>query len=111
VLSLRSRPQARVRNLVLRWRGRVAPQKTKCRAHGGRSRNCEPRLTFGLLTSFEARDLYENNGSLGMKNDYLVLAEDLLCCSLRSVAMFMFVMALLPLPLGLLIGWWRNRTA
>jgi hypothetical protein len=86
-------------------------ERGACAMAGGLVQFANLKLTFGLLTSFEARDLYENNGSLGMKNDYLVLAEDLLCCNLRSVAMFMFVLALLPLPLGLLIGWWRNRMA
>ncbi|HEX6812900.1 MAG TPA: hypothetical protein VF384_14850 [Planctomycetota bacterium] len=86
-------------------------ERTACAMAGGLVQFANLKLTFGLLTSFAARDHYENNGSLGLKNDYLVLAEDLLCCSLRSVAMIMFVLALLPLPLGLLIGWWRERSA
>jgi hypothetical protein len=86
-------------------------ERSACAMAGGLVQFANLKLTFGLLTSFAARDWYENNGSLGMKNDYLVLAEDLLHCNLRSVAMVMFVLSLLPLPLGLLIGWWRNRMA
>lgn len=86
-------------------------ERSACAMAGGLVQFANLKLTFGLLTSAAARDHYENNGSLGLKNDYLVLAEDLLHCNLRSVAMLMFVLALLPLPLGLLIGWWRVRTA
>lgn len=86
-------------------------ERSACAMAGGLVQFANLKLTFGLLTSFAARDLYENNGSLGLKNDYLVLAEDLLRCNLRSVALVMFVLALLPLPLGLLIGWWRERSA
>jgi hypothetical protein len=66
-------------------------------------------LCFGLLTNAAARAHYATNGSIGLKNDYLVLAEDLCGCRLQSVALLMLVLALLPLPLGLLIGWWRTR--
>ena len=86
-------------------------ERSACAMAGGLVQFANLKLTFGLLTSFAARDLYENNGSLGLKNDYLVLAEDLLHCNLLSVAMVMFVLALQPLPLGLLIGWWRERVA
>lgn len=67
------------------------------------------RLCWGLLTDAGARELYASNGSLGLKNDYLVLAEDLCHCHLQSVAMLMFVVALAALPLGLLAGWLRTR--
>lgn len=64
------------------------------------------RLCFGLLTDAGARSEYGANGSLGLKNDMLVLAEDLCSCRLQSVALGMFVVALLALPLGL---WWGAR--
>jgi hypothetical protein len=67
------------------------------------------RLCFGLLTDAGARALYETNGSLGLKNDMLVLAEDLCHCKLQSVALPMFVLALAALPLGVLGGWLANR--
>jgi hypothetical protein len=65
------------------------------------------RLCAGLLTSVDARAEYAGNGSLGLKNDYLRLAEDLLECRLQTVAAVMLLLSLLPLPLGLAIGWWR----
>ena len=61
------------------------------------------RLCLGLSTDAGARSEYASNGSLGLKNDFLVLAEDLCSCRLQSVALGMFVVALLALPLGL---WW-----
>lgn len=67
------------------------------------------RLCWGLLTDAAAREVYANNGSLGLKNDYLVLAEDLCHCRLQSVAMPMLVLALAALPLGVLAGWLRGR--
>ncbi|HLQ37740.1 MAG TPA: hypothetical protein VK348_08065 [Planctomycetota bacterium] len=67
------------------------------------------RLCAGLMTSAAARGEYAGNGSLGLKNDYLVLAEDLLACRLQSVALVMFVLSLLPLPLGVAIGQWRRQ--
>lgn len=66
------------------------------------------RLTFGLMTDAAARALYGTNGSLGLKNDYLRLAEDVLGCRLETVAFAMLAVALLPLPLGILIGRWRG---
>jgi hypothetical protein len=66
------------------------------------------RLCFGLLTSNVARDVYENNGSLGMKNDYLRLCEEVFHCRVQSVAMVMLLIALVPLPLGLWLGWRRR---
>lgn len=60
-------------------------------------------LCWGLMHDAAARDLYANNGSLGMKNDYLVLAEDLCNCGLGKVAGIMLVLSVLALPLG--IGW------
>jgi hypothetical protein len=69
------------------------------------------KLCFLLMTSAAARDEYAHNGSLGLVNDYLVLAEQLLHCRLQSVAAVMLLLALLSLPAGLLIGWWRSRAA
>lgn len=69
------------------------------------------KLCLGLMTSAAARDWYARNGSVGLENDYLVLAEDLLHCRLPSVALVMFVLALLPLPVGFLIGWWQEHEA
>jgi len=66
-------------------------------------------LCFGLLTSAAARAHYASNGSLGLKNDYLVLAEDLLDCGLGAVAFTMLLIALLPLPVGFLLGRWQER--
>lgn len=66
------------------------------------------RLCFGLMTSAAARELYEQSGSLGLKNDYLRLCEDVFDCRLQSVAMLMLLISLLPLPLGLWLGWRRR---
>ena len=66
------------------------------------------KLCLGLLTSAAARAHYATNGSLGMKNDYLVIAEDLCHCRLHSVALLMLVAAIAALPLGLLTGWLRE---
>jgi len=60
-------------------------------------------LCWGLMHDAAARDHYANNGSLGMKNDYLVLAEDLCHCGLGKVAGVMLFLSVLALPLGL---WW-----
>jgi hypothetical protein len=84
-------------------------ERTACAMAGALVQFANLRLCSGLLTSHAARDHYAHNGSLGIKNDYLVLAEDLLHCRLTSVALVMFVLALLPLPLGLALGWWRER--
>src|SRR5262249_41864185 len=62
------------------------------------------RLASGLLTSSEAREVYANNGSLGLKNDLLVLAEDLWHCRLQSVALLLLLLALLPPPLRALLA-------
>jgi len=60
------------------------------------------------LFSAGAREHYRSSGSLGLKNDYLVLAEDLCHCRLSSVAGLMLVLAIAALPLGLL---WGRRLA
>jgi hypothetical protein len=64
-------------------------------------------LTFGLMTDSAARAHYSGNGSFGLSNDYIRVAEDLLSWSLPSVAGLMFVLGLLVLPLSILI--WRLR--
>ena len=69
------------------------------------------RLCLGLLTDAGARAHYEGSGSLGLKNDYLVLAEDLCGCRLQSVALLMFVVSLLALPAGLLLARWQRARA
>jgi hypothetical protein len=99
---------------ALAWTGgrTDTPQERVACAMAGALLQCTNlQLCFGLLTSAAARDHYAHNGSLGIKNDYLVLAEDLLQWPLRSVALAMFVAALLPLPIGLLVGHWRERSA
>jgi len=68
-------------------------------------------LCWGLLHDPAARAHYETSGSLGMKNDYLVIAEDLCLCPLSSVVGLMLVPALLALPLGLWWGAVRQRRA
>ncbi len=97
---------------ALAWTGGrtdTPQERVACAMAGGLLQYANLRLCFGLLTSPAARDLYARNGSIGIKNDYLVLSEDLLGWSLNSVALFMFVVALAPLPLGLLIGRWREH--
>lgn len=85
-------------------------ERAACAMAGGLVQFTVLRLGFGLWTDVAARSLYEQNGSLGLKNDLLVIAEDLLACRLQPVAMLMFVAALLPLPLGLWIGSRRGAT-
>lgn len=84
-------------------------ERAACTMAGGLLQFANLKLCFGLMTSATVRDWYAHNGSVGLKNDYLVLAEDLLHVRLPSVALLMFVLALLPLPLGFAIGWWRER--
>jgi hypothetical protein len=69
------------------------------------------RLSWGLLTDAAVRAHYEVSGSLGMKNDYLVIAEDLCACRLQTVVGWMLVPGLLALPLGLWWGAVRQRRA
>jgi len=97
---------------MLAWTGGrtdTPQERTACAMAGALLQFVNLKLCFGLMTSPAARDHYAHNGSLGLKNDYLVLAQDLLHWKLPSVAMVMFTVALLPLPLGILIGWWRER--
>jgi hypothetical protein len=84
-------------------------ERTACALAGALIQVANLRLFFGLCTDGGARAFYATNGSLGLKNDLLVLAEDLCQCRLQSVAALMLVIALLALPAGLAIGWWRDR--
>lgn len=96
----------------LAWTGGrtgTGQERTACAMAGALLQFANLKLCFGLLTSPAARSWYAQNGSVGLKNDYLVLAEDLLHCKLGAVALVMFVLALLPLPIGFAIGWWRER--
>lgn len=61
-------------------------------------------LTFGLATSRSARALYHANGSFGLTNDYIRVADDVLGWQLQSVALAMFVAALL-VPACALLAW------
>lgn len=61
-------------------------------------------LTAGLMTSDLARADYASNGSFGLTNDYLRLAQDHLGLPLEAVAAGMTVPALAVLPLALLLA-------
>ncbi|MCZ6787900.1 MAG: zinc ribbon domain-containing protein [Planctomycetota bacterium] len=61
-------------------------------------------LAGGLLFSDSVRSWYETSGSLGMKNDYLRLAEDVMGWSLDSVAFFMLALSLSILPLAYVLA-------
>lgn len=67
------------------------------------------RMLWGLIHDPAAQAHYQTSGSLGLKNDYLVLAEDLCHCRLEQVAAFMLVPAVLALPAGILWGIVRER--
>lgn len=62
-------------------------------------------LCLGLMTSEGSRAWYAENGSFGMTNDLIRVAEDLLDWRLQAVAALMLVAALLVLPAALLL--WR----
>jgi hypothetical protein len=62
-------------------------------------------LTVGLLTSASRRALYAANGSFGITNDYIRLAEDVLGMPLEVVALGMSLVALAAPVAGLI--WWR----
>lgn len=65
-------------------------------------------LCFGLMTSDDARTHYAENGSFGMTNDYIRVAEEVLEWRLESVAACMFAVSLLVLPAALFM--WRTST-
>jgi hypothetical protein len=92
---------------ALAWTGGrtgTAQERTACAFAAALIQAQNAKLCFGLMTSPLARAEYATNGSLGLKNDYLVLAEDLLHCRLESVAFGLLGLCLLPLPLGLWLG-------
>ncbi|MBK9129668.1 MAG: hypothetical protein IPM13_18065, partial [Phycisphaerales bacterium] len=61
------------------------------------------KLCVGLIVSAEAREWYATNGSVGLVNDYLRLANDVFGCSLQAVAGAMLLVGILPLPLGVVL--------
>lgn len=67
------------------------------------------RLCFGLMTSAAARATYAGNGSLGIKNDYLRLSQDVFGCRLETVGFAMLLVGLCALPLGLWAGHLRRH--
>jgi len=64
-------------------------------------------LAFGLMTSADARALYNENGSFGFTNDYLRVAHEVVGCRLEVVAAGMLVATVLAVPAALLL--WRLR--
>lgn len=64
-------------------------------------------LCVGLVFRREAREAYSENGSFGLANDYIRVAEDVLGWSLPGVAMVMLLVCLVPLPSALWI--WISR--
>jgi hypothetical protein len=62
-------------------------------------------LCWGLITSHGARALYHANGSFGLTNDYIRLADDVLGWPLQTVAGIMLFVAACMLPLAFLL--WR----
>jgi ribosomal protein S27E len=65
-------------------------------------------MCWRLMTSAHARAVYAGNGSYGLTNDYLRLADDVIGVSLQSVALMMFVVALISPLLAFGIGRWRS---
>ncbi|MDF1836981.1 MAG: hypothetical protein P1V35_03855, partial [Planctomycetota bacterium] len=61
-------------------------------------------LSAGLLFSQEARAEYGSNGSFGLTNDYLRLANDVLGTSLGTVAFGMLLVSLIPVPLAWIVS-------
>jgi hypothetical protein len=66
-------------------------------------------LCFGLMQSASARAEYNENGSFGLTNDYIRVAEDVLSCPLEHVALFMLLAGVLVLPAA--FGLWRLSNA
>ena len=62
-------------------------------------------LCWGLMTSATARAHYDENGSFGLTNDLIRVAEDVLHCPLQGVAFCMLLACLMVLPAALLA--WR----
>lgn len=61
-------------------------------------------LSLGLMFSRAAQDEYAGNGSFGLTNDYLRLANDVLGTSLGTVAFGMLLVALIPVPLAWMLS-------
>lgn len=66
-------------------------------------------LCFALMQSAGARAEYDANGSFGLTNDYIRVAEDVLHCPLQRVALMMLVACVFVLPAAL--GLWRVSRA
>ena len=64
-------------------------------------------LCTGLVFRSDARAAYAENGSFGLANDYIRVAEDVLGWSLPAVAIAMLLVCLVPLPLALWV--WIGR--
>lgn len=64
-------------------------------------------LCWGLINDAGARAHYRGNGSFGLTNDYIRVAEDVLSWSLPGVATLMLIVALFVLPLSIVV--WRLR--
>ncbi|MBK7643781.1 MAG: hypothetical protein IPJ19_12170 [Planctomycetes bacterium] len=62
-------------------------------------------LCWGLVTSGGARALYHSNGSFGMTNDYIRLADDVLGWQLQTVAGGMLLVGACVLPAAFVL--WR----
>ncbi len=62
-------------------------------------------LCWGLAHSARARGHYRSNGSFGLTNDYIRVAEDVLGCELPTVALAMLGLSLLVLPAA--FGLWQ----
>jgi hypothetical protein len=55
-------------------------------------------LCWGLMRSAAARAEYDENGSFGLTNDYIRVAQEVLSCPLERVALTMLIASLLVLP-------------
>lgn len=62
-------------------------------------------MCWHLMTDAASRSAYRSNGSFGLTNDYIRVAEDVLAWSLPSVAALMLVVSLCVLPVSWLV--WR----
>lgn len=79
-------------------------ERTACAFAGSLVQAVNVKMCFLLMTSPAARSHYGSSGSLGMKNDYLVLAEDLLHCKLETVSAGMLLLAIAVPLVGVGIG-------
>ncbi len=62
-------------------------------------------LCCGLMFSSSSREWYAENGSFGLTNDMIRVAEDVLNWRLQSVAFLMLLVSLAVLPTA--FGLWR----